>query len=154
MLSATAEYALRAMVFLTKNQDSWPIPGPRIAEASGVPRKYLSAILAHLVRAGLLDGTRGKSGGFQLTRSPKSVSLSQVVAPFEPVQANRNSCPFGNRICSDKDPCLAHVRWKEVNETLARFLEETTLHDVAVRASDARKARSKESDDRKVRGKT
>jgi Rrf2 family protein len=143
MLSITGEYALRAMVFLAKNQDSWPIPGPRIAQAAGVPPKYLSAILADLVRAGLLEGTRGKSGGFQMTRSAKSVSLSQVVAPFEPVQANRNSCPFGNRICSDKDPCLAHERWKEVKASMTQFLEGTSLHDVAVRASDGRKARSK-----------
>jgi Rrf2 family protein len=127
------------MVYLARNAESWPIPGPRIAEAAGVPRKYLSAILADLVRAGLLEGTRGKSGGFQMTRPAKSVSLSQVVAPFEPIQANRKSCPFGNRICSDKDPCSAHERWKEVNSAFTRFLEETTLQDVAAKASNGQK---------------
>jgi Rrf2 family protein len=143
MLSVTAEYALRAMVFLAGNPDSCPIPGPRIAEAAGVPRKYLSAILAHLVRTGLLEGTRGKSGGFQITRPAKSVSLSQVVAPFEPVHANRDSCPFGNRVCSDTNPCSAHERWKEVNAALTRFLEGTTLHDVAATASNGKKPRIK-----------
>ena len=64
MLSVTGEYALRAMVYLARNSESWPISGPRIAEAAGVPRKYLSSILADLVRSGLLEGTRGKSGGF------------------------------------------------------------------------------------------
>jgi len=143
MLTVTGEYALRAMIFLARNPESGPIPGPRIAEAAGVPRKYLSAILADLVRGGLLEGTRGKSGGFQLRRPANSVSLSQVVSPFAPVQSNRKSCPFGNRICSDKDPCSAHERWKEVNAALTRFLEETTLEDVAVRASDGHKVRGK-----------
>jgi len=136
MFSVTGEYALRAMVFLARNRDSWPIPGPQIADASGVPRKYLSSILADLVRAGLLEGTRGKRGGFQMMRPAKAISLSEVVAPFEPITASRKSCPFGNKICSDKDACAAHHRWKEVNAVLTRFLEETTLQDVAVRASD------------------
>lgn len=139
MLSVTGEYALRSMVYLARNVDSWPIPGPRIAEAAGVPRKYLSAILADLVRAGLLEGTRGKSGGFQMTRPAQTVSLSQVVAPFEPVQANRQSCPFGNRICCDKEPCSAHDRWKEVNSAFTRFLEETTLQDAAAKATNGHK---------------
>lgn len=139
MLSITGEYALRAMVYLARNADACPIPGPRIAEAAGVPRKYLSAILADLVRAGLLEGSRGKTGGFQLTRCPQAVSLAEVVAPFEPINANRKSCPFGNRICSDVDPCSAHERWKEVNSAFTRFLEDTTLQDVAAKASSGRK---------------
>jgi Rrf2 family protein len=84
----------------------------------------------------LLEGTRGKSGGFQMTRPAKAVSLAEVIAPFEPITANRKSCPFGNKTCSDKDPCAAHDRWKEVNAVLTRFLDETTLQDVAARASD------------------
>lgn len=138
MLSVTAEYALRAMVYLARNADSWPISGPRIAEAAGVPRKYLSTILADLVRAGLLEATRGKSGGFQMTQSPRTISLSQVVAPFEPILSNRKTCPFGNQICSDKDPCSAHDRWKEVNAAFSRFLEGTTLQDVAAKATHER----------------
>jgi Rrf2 family protein len=143
VLSVTGEYALRAMVFLARNPDSWPIPGPRIAEAAGVPRKYLSSILADLVRTGLLEGTRGKSGGFQMARPANAVSLSEVIAPFEPINANRRSCPFGNQVCSDKDPCTAHERWKEVNAALTQFLEETTLKDVAVRTADGAKVRRK-----------
>jgi Rrf2 family protein len=139
MLSVTGEYALRAMVYLARNAEFWPIPGPRIAEAAGVPRKYLSSILADLVRTGLLEGTRGKSGGFQMTRPAKAVSLAQVVAPFEPITANRKSCPFADKICNDKDPCAAHDRWKEVKASLVRFLEETSLQDVAAKASDGSK---------------
>jgi len=140
MISVTGEYALRAMVFLSKHADDWPIPGPRIAESAGIPRKYLSAILTDLVRSGLLEGTRGKSGGFQMTRSASDIRLSDVLAPFEPVNANRKTCPFGNVVCSDNDPCVVHERWKEVNAALTRFLEGTTLQDVATKRSEARKA--------------
>ena len=137
MLSRTGEYALRAMIFLVRNAGEQPIAGPRIAAAADVPRKYLSSILADLVRCGLLEGTRGKSGGFQLTRSAKQIRLAQVVAPFEPVTAGRKkTCPFGNAVCNDRNPCVAHDRWSEINAALARFLDETTLEDVAKARSD------------------
>jgi len=136
MLSLTSEYALRAMIYLARYRDDWPVSGPRIAQEATIPRKYLSAILADLVRAGLLEGTRGKSGGFQMTRPARKIHLRDVIAPFEPISANRKTCPFGNIICSDKDPCIAHTRWKEVNAALSKFLEETTLEDVAAKEAE------------------
>jgi Rrf2 family protein len=78
MLTRTGEYALRAMISLARNDGEELVPGPRIAAAAGVPRKYLSAILADLVRVGLLDGTRGKSGGFRLTRPAGRIRLGQI----------------------------------------------------------------------------
>ncbi len=138
MLSVTGEYALRAMVYLAENIEKGRISASRIAQTAGVPHKYLSAILADLVRAGLLDGTRGRSGGFQMKRAPRSVSLAQVVAPFEPIAAKRKSCPFGNQVCSDRNPCSAHEQWKAVKSAYAQFLGETTLQDVAARAPKGR----------------
>ncbi len=133
MISLTGEYALRAMIFLAKHRDEWPISGSRIAEEVSIPPKYLSAILADLVRAGLLTGTRGKSGGFRMTRSAKEIRLAEVIQPFEPVSFNRQSCPFGNAVCSETDPCGAHERWKGVKSALDEFLSETTLQNVAVK---------------------
>jgi Rrf2 family protein len=131
MISLTGEYALRAMVFLTRHHEEWPVSGPRIAREAGIPGKYLSAILAVLVRSGLLEATRGKSGGFRMTRPAGEVRLADIVGPFEPVNSHRKTCPFGNAACNDSDPCGAHERWKGVKEALEQFLSETTLEDVA-----------------------
>lgn len=136
MISLTGEYALRAMVFLARHHDQWPIPGPRIAEHAGIPSKYLSAILADLVRAGLLEGTRGKSGGFRMTRSAGEIRLADVVHPFEPVILNRRSCPFGNVVCTDEEPCGAHEQWKGVKAAMDKFLAETTLQHVAFKSGE------------------
>jgi len=129
----TGEYALRAMVCLARNKEEWPISGPRIAEEAGIPSRYLSAILADLVRAGLLEGTRGKGGGFRLTRAAKRISLAEIVRSFEPISSQRKSCPFGNTVCSDEDPCRAHEQWKHIKTVFENFLKETTLDDVAAR---------------------
>lgn len=137
MISLTGEYALRAMIFLARHRDEWPISGSHIADKAGIPRKYLSAILADLVRAGLLEGTRGKHGGFRISRSMKRIRLADIVRSFEPVSFQRQTCPFGNVVCSDADPCGAHVRWKAVKSALDGFLAETTLHDMAFKAHES-----------------
>jgi Rrf2 family protein len=143
MLSRTSEHALRAVVYLAQHVDAWPIPGRRIAEALDIPRKYLSSILADLVRAGVLEAAPGKSGGFRMIRRPERVRLLDVLAPFESVLTDRRACPFGNAICSDDQPCAGHHRWKVVKQTYEQFLHETSVHDVSVsqngRRSTARK---------------
>lgn len=136
MLSLTSEYALRAMICLTRHIDEWPVSGRTIAEEASIPRKYLSSILGDLVRAGLLDSSPGTGGGFRMVRSPKEIMLSEILSPFEPMLANRRPCPFGNEECNDNDPCAGHEQWKKVRETYSRFLQETSVHDVAVKRCD------------------
>ena len=130
MLSLTREYALRAMIYLAQHGQEGPIPGGRVAEHAGIPRKYLSKVLGDLVRAGVLNSTRGIGGGFQISRSPEDIRLIEVLSPFEPILANRRPCPFGAETCSDDDPCAGHDRWKHVREAYSRFLEETSVRDI------------------------
>lgn len=132
MMTLTSEYALRAMIYLAQNEHAWPLSGARIAAETGISRKYLSKILADLVRAGVLEASPGKGGGFRPSRSLKEIHLYQLIAPFEPVLGNRRPCPFGNEVCNDEQPCLGHERWMRVREVYSQFLDETSVHDVAV----------------------
>jgi Rrf2 family protein len=131
MLSRTSEYALRAVVYLAQHVDVWPIPGRRIADELDIPRKYLSSILADLVRAGVLEATPGKSGGFRMVRPPERVRLLEVLAPFESVLTDRRACPFGNAVCSDDHPCAGHSRWRVVRQAYEDFLQESSVYDVS-----------------------
>ncbi|MCH8241277.1 MAG: Rrf2 family transcriptional regulator, partial [Planctomycetes bacterium] len=107
MLSLTAEYALRAMIYLAQHCDECPIPGRRIAAESQIPPNYLATVLGDLVRAGVLQGSPGKGGGFSLARRSRDIRLNEVLVSFEPILANRRPCPFGKEVCSDEDPCAA-----------------------------------------------
>ncbi len=131
MISLTSKYALQAMIHLAQHVDEWPIAGRKIAEETGVPRKYLAAILRDLVRAQVLESSPGAGGGFRLARSAKEIRLSEVFAPFEPILANRRACPFGQEVCSDNDPCAGHDAWERVHKTYGRFLEKNSVYDVA-----------------------
>ena len=142
MISRTSEYALQAMIHLARRIDDWPIAGRKIAAETGIPRKYLAAILGDLVRSGVLESSPGMGGGFRLARPAKEIRLSEVFAPFEPILANRRPCPFGREVCSDDDPCAGHDEWKRVRETYGRFLENNSIHDVAFMRRKRRAAKA------------
>ena len=151
MLTLTSEYALRAMIYLARQPNGQPVSGQRVADQAGIPRKYLSKILGDLVRVGVLEGSRGRHGGFKLSRAPQTIHLQEVLAPFEPALANRRPCPFGNVVCSDEVPCAGHDRWKAVRETYQAFLRETTIYDVAVKRDDSKNCAVTKKGKRKMR---
>jgi Rrf2 family protein len=128
-MTKSSEYALQALVFLAQNQDRWPIPGREIAKGVGIPAKYLQKILGDLTRTGVLESSPGRTGGFRLNRPSGRISLLEVLTPFERFQSGH--CPFGNAVCSDRNPCQAHHQWKKVVETEQGFYREMTLEDVS-----------------------
>lgn len=93
MLSQTVEYALRAVVHL-----AFEAPEARttdqIAEATRVPRAYLSKVLQSLARAGIVFSQRGLGGGMTLAKEPQDLTILEVVNAVEPLQRIR-TCPLG-----------------------------------------------------------
>ena len=102
MISQTVEYSLRAVVTLAQ-QEGKPCTAQQISIITHVPGPYLSKLMQGLVRAGLVRSQRGLHGGFVLTRSPKEVTIWDVVEAVEPFQRIRE-CPLGlgshgNNLC-------------------------------------------------------
>ena len=138
MLSQTAQYALRAIVYIAEFGTDEPVLARNIAHDLGIPKQYLSSILRDAVRAGLLSSTRGKGGGFQLSRSKGRIRLLDVFKPYDDVPP-RTACPLGRPRCNDDDPCVFHDYWKPVSAAYRAMLEETTLDDVLSAAPAKRK---------------
>ncbi|MGH0034058.1 MAG: RrF2 family transcriptional regulator [Myxococcota bacterium] len=130
-LSQTSRYALQAACFLAAHWDEdRPITVGDIANELDVPRNYLSKTLHQLARHGVLHSERGARGGFRLAAPPGEIRLSQIVRLVEP-DIGARYCLLGRPACRDDDPCPAHARWRSMAEDFNRFLEETTLADLA-----------------------
>ena len=85
ILSQTAVYALKAVMYLAEVERGVPIRVDQMAKELDVPRNYLSKILHALARTGLLGSTRGPKGGFQLVAKPDELYLSEIVGHFDEV---------------------------------------------------------------------
>lgn len=129
MLSQTAEYAMRAVLYLAERADDRAVRVSEMAHALHIPRNYLSKILHLLARAGVLTSARGKTGGFQLAAPADRLRLYQIIAPFDRI-AERRRCLLGRPQCTDRTACAAHTRWKDVAEMVASFFRETTVAEL------------------------
>jgi Rrf2 family protein len=131
MLSATSEYALRALTQLARLSHGQVILGRDLAGRTGVPPKYLSKIMLSLRNAGLVVATRGTGGGYMLLRPADAIHLIDVVQLFEGPSTWPHCLLRANHQCTAKDPCTAHAYWGKVLHTYLEFLENTTLNDIS-----------------------
>jgi Rrf2 family protein len=135
ILSGTAEYALRAIIYLAQHGQNGRVAAAEVSEALEIPANYLGKILHELARAGVLDSCRGKRGGFALAIPPEQLSLLRVVSLFDRV-GEEPRCLLGRDECSDKSPCAAHQRWKGVSQQVTSFFQDTTVADLLAKQSD------------------
>lgn len=102
-LSQTAEYALRAVIWLGQHVGD-PQTTLQIATGCQLPASYLTKVLQPLTRAGIVNAQRGLGGGYTLERDVDVLTMLDVINAVEPVQRIR-TCPLkisshGTNLCS------------------------------------------------------
>ena len=131
MLPKTAEYALRAVVWLATNVDQREA-ADALAERTKVPRRYLNKVLQELVQAGLVTSQSGPGGGYGLAIPPEKVTILDVVNAVSPLERIRH-CPLGlpshTRLCplhKELDRVYAETEKTLGRVTIARLLQSTS----------------------------
>jgi len=82
-MSEGVEWGLHCCLTLAWLASEGPVPTSTLAAAFDVPPHYLNKFLQALVRAGVLTSVAGARGGFRLARSPRDVSLLDIVMAIE-----------------------------------------------------------------------
>ncbi len=127
MLSTTAEYALRIMIHLTESNGE-QLTSESIARATKVPADYTVKVLQWLGRARMVQGQRGRRGGFRLECDPNRTTLLDVVNVIDPLERIVD-CPLGRESHKSK-LCPLHSRIDEVIALLQGSLGQMTLQSV------------------------
>jgi Rrf2 family protein len=127
MISQTAEYALRAVVYLA-DQNGVACTTAQIAEVTMVPAGYLAKVMQNLSRAGVVRSQRGLNGGFTLTRDPKVVSILEVVNSVDPIR-RFPECPLGIP-SHGRRLCPLHYRLDQAAEVVEKSFAATTLAEL------------------------
>jgi Rrf2 family protein len=136
MFSNTVEYALRAIVHL-----AYEAPEARttaqIAEATKVPKDYLSKILQGLAKKGIVQTQRGVGGGVALAKTPEELTILDVVQAVEPESVKRTTtCPLG-LAAHGATLCPLHKRMDDAVAMVEAAFKATTLAEVLGEPSDS-----------------
>ncbi|MEP6731667.1 MAG: Rrf2 family transcriptional regulator [bacterium] len=129
MLSATSDYALRAVLTLARAYGGRPLSADEIADAIAAPRNYLAKTLNALAKAHIVTSTRGPQGGFTLAVPPEKLTLARVIDCFD-APHGRVRCLLGAAPCDPMNPCNAHERWGAITAARREPLATTTIADL------------------------
>ncbi len=129
--SSKEQYGLRAMAELASRYGEGPISLSEVAQRQGIALATLEQIVAPLRRAGLLESTRGASGGYTLARAPERITVADVLRALEgaivPIPCLEEKS--GAR-CDRASECTTRPVWALVRDRLIETLDSTTLADV------------------------
>ena len=130
MISTRGRYALRVMLDLAENSDGAYVAMKEVAERQQVSLKYLERILPLLVEQKLVEGIRGKGGGYRLTREPDEYPIGEILRATEgdlvPVACLEKSA----KPCPRAKSCKTLPMWKELDELICNYLDSKTLADL------------------------
>jgi len=132
--STRGEYGVRLMAELARHYGAGPVSLAEVAEHEDLPRPYLEQLVSSLREAGLVTSTRGARGGYELTRGPGEIRMSEVLRALEG--------PIVPMICANEDPihalecgrtayCNVNLMWVRVRDAIVGTLDALTLADVS-----------------------
>ena len=143
MVSTKGRYALRVMIDLAEHEQGQYIPSRDIAGRQKISEKYLESILATLTKAGLLQGVRGKGGGYRLTRPPETYSVGEIIRAAEDSIAPV-ACLEAGASCTNASACQMLPVWQGLDAVVNEYLDSIPLLSL-VREGPAAEDRSRNS---------
>jgi len=132
LVSTKGRYALRVMIDLADHNTGEYITLKDIAERQGISEKYLESIIVVLSKAGLLDGLRGKGGGYRLNRPADEYTLGEILGLVENTLAPVSclDCGPGGCDCERAVECRTLPIWQNLQSRIDEYLNSVTLAEL------------------------
>ena len=138
LITRATEYAIRAVLFLSKQPQGQIVYKKDICATQGVTPAFLTKILQPLIKEGIVGSQRGVGGGFYLTRNPAEITLLDIVKAQEgPIYLNH--CLVEERACERDLFCPVHGAWGEIREQFLQSLQRYSFHDLIQREKEMTK---------------
>jgi Rrf2 family protein len=114
----------------------------QIATEGSLPEPFVRKLLQELARAGLASSSRGRHGGYRLTKAPSEMTVLETLEAFEtlaPVPCLIRGDDGKVEPCDDDDGCAIDIEeircptraaWHLVDEKVRETLDKLTLSDL------------------------
>ncbi|MCX5749747.1 MAG: Rrf2 family transcriptional regulator [Candidatus Saganbacteria bacterium] len=129
-LTTKGEYAVRALIYLLQKSEEGPVQIREISDSESMSKSYIEQLFNKMRKAGLIKSSRGSRGGYVLGKSPKKITIGDIIRCVEgPIYLTLCSGSGGNN-CSRASSCKSYPMWKKINEKLESALDSVNLGDL------------------------
>lgn len=139
-LTSRGELALKAMLELARSQDDdIDVSASEIARRCKASVKFLEQVMNQLRAGGLVVSTRGRLGGYRLTRRAEDIYVGEISrlidgplapAPCASITQHR-TCDW----CENETTCDLKAVWVRVRDAIAEVMDSTSLGDLLQNAA-------------------
>ena len=136
MISTRGRYALRILIDLAENQGDGFVTLREVADRQEISEKYLESIVKDLVKARILEGLRGKGGGYRLCCAPDQINVLEVLTRMEGTLAPVACLEDGALPCARAADCRTLALWRGLDEVVRSYLRGFTVQDLMRRDTD------------------
>ena len=129
-LTRASSYALHAVAFMAAQKHDRPVASHNIAQARGIPERFLLKVLKPLVSARVLLSIKGPNGGYRLARTPSDISMLEIleavdgpirgVAPLTDERNGSLNTKLENICKQSADQVRKHLEKVHVSDLLGR----------------------------------
>ena len=128
--STKGTYGLRAVVELAKHYGEGPVSLAAVATEQGISEAYLEQLMRSLKNAGIVKTTRGKAGGYLLTREPQNISVLETLRALEGSTDIADCVGSDASVCENACTCSARPLFLKLQSRINAVLEETTVGEL------------------------
>jgi Rrf2 family protein len=130
MLSLTCQTAIKAVIFLASKIELDEKMGiPIIATEIGASVHTVGKLLQTLVKAGVIESSKGPTGGFYMTKAQLKQPILQIVMAIDGADVFKR-CGLGLSKCAATHPCPIHYDYKEVRDRFELICKNRKIADL------------------------
>ena len=129
-LTTKGRFAVTAMLDIALHDPEQYVTIAAIGERRHLSSAYLEQIFGKLRRAGLLEGIRGPTGGYRLSKPADQITVMQILDAVD-ASLEKSVCEKDRDCCDGEGECITFDLWDRLNEEMRRFLSGITLKGLA-----------------------
>lgn len=138
-ITTKGRYALRAMIYLSRNNGDKPLSIKRIAETEDLSPIFMEQIFTKLKKFGLIQSVRGAGGGFLLAKDASEINVKDILEAVEE-GIRLTPCCSSESVSADdcirSEECRALDFWNTANEHMMEFFAGYSLEKVIAEFED------------------
>jgi Rrf2 family protein len=100
-----------------------------IAGQLEIPRYFLAKVMKRIAKKGIINSTKGHSGGYTINNNTLSTSVMELIELIEGVDFF-NTCVIGFKQCNENKPCPLHNQVGAAKNQMIRIFSETKIGDL------------------------
>jgi len=124
------EYGLIGIIYIAQQPRGAVVSLGEISRAEKIPDKFLAKIFQNLTRTGIVKSHRGVRGGFSLARTPRQISMGEVVRAVQG-DGDPLKCVFKRKTCDRIDRCPIREAVLDAHKQMFTVYSRYSLRELA-----------------------